>query len=629
MQPSFIVIDLFCGAGGTTTGFAESGKALVFAAINHDPTAIESHWANHPEVRHYEEDIRTLDISPLVSQTNLMRARYPKADLILWASLECTNFSNAKGGKPRDADSRTLACHLYRYIEALKPDRIMIENLREFMSWGPLDDRGKPISKLNGIDFREWCNEVKGYGYENEWRIINSADLGSTTKRIRLYGSFHRPGAPVAWPEQTHAKDPEKHRAKGKELEPWQACGPCLDLDDHGTSIFIPGRIKSPKTFHRIESGLIKHVAGGKKQFLQLLRAVSSTWNGSMGIDEPASTITTQTALALISPEFILKWHGHKGDNVTGCTADPSEPMPTITTMNHLGVVVPEFLMASNGGSAEGKTTNVNGPANAITTQDNKALVLLHLHYSNQDGLEAVNVPCPTIPGADVLGLVCAQWLDKAYSGPENHQGIKEPAPTVVGDKIALVSANWIDRPFSSGQKHQSTDEPMGSITTVPKMNLVQVVMPTHFANSPSSLEEPMPTLTADRHWHYLITMQHGGHTSSIDAPGPTIIARQDKAPLCVVDNVTGSGTIFIYDTDLDVVKRIKYIMAMYGIVDIKMRMCKVKELLRIQGFPESYKLKGNQGDQKKAIGNSVVPLVAKKWILALDEAKQEWLLAA
>lgn len=111
-NPQFLVVDLFCGAGGTTIGFERSGVAKVIAAVNHDPIAIESHWANHPEVKHFEEDVRTLDLKALAHHVKKERAKHPNALLILWASLECTNFSKAKGGQPREADSRTLAYSL-------------------------------------------------------------------------------------------------------------------------------------------------------------------------------------------------------------------------------------------------------------------------------------------------------------------------------------------------------------------------------------------------------------------------------------------------------------------------------------------------------------------------------------
>jgi len=145
MNPDFLIIDLFCGAGGTTTGFerariARRKIAKVIACVNHDRFAIESHSYNHKAVLHFTEDIRTLDLGPLIRHVERMQRRYPNAKLVLWASLECTNFSRAKGGQPRDADSRTLAEHLFRYIDSLRPDYVQIENVEEFMSWGPLNE---------------------------------------------------------------------------------------------------------------------------------------------------------------------------------------------------------------------------------------------------------------------------------------------------------------------------------------------------------------------------------------------------------------------------------------------------------------------------------------------------------
>ena len=142
---NLLYIDLFCGAGGTSTGVNTARLngnqcAEVIACVNHDANAIASHAANHPEALHFTEDIRTLDLNLLSSHVDACKKKYPEALIVLWASLECTNFSKAKGGQPRDADSRTLAEYLFRYIEAIDPDYIQIENVEEFMSWGDVDD---------------------------------------------------------------------------------------------------------------------------------------------------------------------------------------------------------------------------------------------------------------------------------------------------------------------------------------------------------------------------------------------------------------------------------------------------------------------------------------------------------
>lgn len=208
-----LYIDLFCGAGGTSTGVENarhSGEqcAKVIACVNHDANAIASHAENHPDALHFTEDIRTLELSPLVAHVEAMREQYPDALVVLWASLECTNFSKAKGGQPRDADSRTLAEHLFRYIEALNPEYIQIENVEEFMSWGDLDENSKPISRDAGRCYRKWITDVQAHGYSFQYRILNSADYGAYTSRKRFFGVFAAQDLPIVFPEPTHAKTP-------------------------------------------------------------------------------------------------------------------------------------------------------------------------------------------------------------------------------------------------------------------------------------------------------------------------------------------------------------------------------------------------------------------------------------
>lgn len=206
-----LYIDLFCGAGGTSTGVNSArldGEqcAEVIACVNHDAKAIASHAANHPNALHFTEDIRTLELSPLISHIAECRKDNQEALIVLWASLECTNFSKAKGGQPRDADSRTLAEHLFRYIEAIDPDYIQIENVEEFMSWGSLDENGRPLSKDRGRCYVRWINKVKRYGYNYEYRIMNAADYGAYTSRKRFFGIFAKYGLPIVFPEPTHSK---------------------------------------------------------------------------------------------------------------------------------------------------------------------------------------------------------------------------------------------------------------------------------------------------------------------------------------------------------------------------------------------------------------------------------------
>lgn len=552
-DPLFIIVDLFCGAGGTTTGFVQAelegnGIAKVIACINHDHKAITSHWANHPEVKHFEEDIRTLELSELVRICEAYRKKYPNALLILWASLECTNFSKAKGGQPRDADSRTLADHLDRYVIALNPDIIQIENVVEFMSWGPLNEHGKPVSKKNGQDWMRWRKLICSHGYVDEWNELNSANYGAYTSRNRLFGMFCRPWIPIVWPEPTHAKKPTRLSMHG-DLQKWKAVKEVLDFADEGSSIFTREKPLSDKTLERIYAGLIKYVAKGDKSFIA--KHFSGKPEGKViPVEGPAGTITTSANQSLVQAEFLIQ---------------------------------------RNTGNPESKIVDIEGPARTLTsTAGNQELVqpkFLTHYYGTGGQLSSVENPAPTIPTRDRTAIVSPEFL-AIYNGKSETRSVDEPSPVVpCNDRLALV------QPF---------------------------IMPTNFDNTPKSIDEPAPTITANRKHHYLVNPSHGGHCTSTDNTCPVIVARQDKAPLYLVQTESGPVSVAIYEGDSDVMIRIKQFMAAYSIVDIKMRMLRVHELLSIQGFPAGYKLEGSQADQKKFIGNSVVPLVVKKWTEAI-----------
>jgi DNA (cytosine-5)-methyltransferase 1 len=365
-EPLFLVVDLFCGAGGTTTGFAQAelaGNKLVkvIACVNHDPKAIKSHWRNHPDVIHFEEDIRTLKLAGLVEVVRKYQALYPNAYLILWASLECTNFSKAKGGQPRDADSRTLADHLDRYVLALKPDYIQIENVVEFMSWGPLDENGKPVSRKNGRDWLRWRELICSHGYTDDWREMNSANYGAYTSRNRLFGIFAKEGLPIAYPIPTHAKNPAKAAMYG-ELKRWNAVKEVLEFEHEGESIFNRKKDLSPKTLERIYAGLIKYVAKGEGAFIS--KYFSGKPKGKVNsVNSPASTVTTFGNQTLVQTK-----------NFSDVSTD--EPVGALTTVDHHALVQGKFLLQTY--AADSKGANVFGidrPARTLTTRDATQMV--------------------------------------------------------------------------------------------------------------------------------------------------------------------------------------------------------------------------------------------------------------
>lgn len=508
-----LYIDLFCGAGGTSTGVNAArldGEkcADVIACVNHDANAIASHASNHPEALHFTEDIRTLELSPLVAHTAIKRSENPDAFVVLWASLECTNFSKAKGGMPRDADSRTLAEHLFRYIEAINPDYIQIENVEEFMSWGDMDENGKPLSMDRGRLYRRWVNNVKKYGYRFEYRILNSADYGAYTSRKRFFGIFAKKGLPIVFPEPTHSKEPQK--TLFNDLKRWKPVKDVLDLEDEGLSIFARKKALSEKTLERIYAGLVKFVAGGKDAFL-------------------------------------VKWNSM---NRKGIYHAPSidEPCHTVATQNRLGVATVQFLSKQYSGHPDSKNTSIEEPAGTITCIDHHAFV-------------------------------------SAYYGNGHNHPIDEPAPTLTTkDRLSLITSQFLDMQYGNGTP-ASIEVPANTVTTNPKFNLVTV--------------KPCKS-------YYLMNPQFASAGGSIERPCFTLIARMDKMPPYLVATETGDVAINVYDTDTPMTVKIKEFMALYGIVDIKMRMLNIHELKRIMGFPDSYVLVGTQADQKKFIGNAV-----------------------
>ena len=538
------VIDLFCGAGGLSEGVEEARLdgnrcAKVVCCVNHDKNAILSHDANIPDALHFIEDIRTLELSPISTIVERIRQLYPDAMIMLHASLECTNFSKAKGGQPRDADSRTLAEHLFRYIDVIDPDYIQIENVEEFMSWGDMYEKGKPISMDKGRLYQKWVRNVKKYGYNFEHRILNAADFGAYTTRKRFFGIFAKKSLPIVFPEPTHCKGGRQDMFS--KLEKWKPVKEVLDFSDEGTTIFREKPL-AEKTLERIYNGLIKFVAGGKDAFLVKYNSMNRTGKyNAPGIDEPC---------------------------------------PVVTTQNRLGVAQVCFLSKQFSGHPESKNVSVEEPAGTITCRDHHAFV--SAHYGN--------------------GF---------------NRSVNEPSATVTTkDRLSLVTPRFIANEYSGGGQHTSIDNICPAILTNPKQKLITCkpwIMNTSFSNIGSNIEEPAQTITANRKWHYLMNPQFNSAGGSVDNPCFTLIARMDKMPPYLVATESGQIAIEIYDNDSPMTVKIKEFMALYGIVDIKMRMLRIPELKRIMGFPEDYVLVGTQADQKKFIGNAVEVTQAKK----------------
>lgn len=373
-----LYIDLFCGAGGTTTGVEAArigGRkiAKVIACVNHDANAIASHAANHPNAMHFTEDIRTLDIRPLKELAERYRKRYPGAKLVLWASLECTNFSRAKGGKPRDPDSRTLAEHLYRYVEMLTPDYVQIENVEEFMAWGPLNEHGRPVSRLQGCDYLRWVDNVCSYGYSYSYRIINAADHGAYTSRKRYFGLFAKHGLAHNYPEATYSKQGKSgDNLFHDTLRPWKAVLDVLDIQDEGENIFMRKRPLVENTLKRIYAGLVKFAGSGNENFTIRYNQV-----------KPEETVKSVEC-----------------------------PCGVLTAENRFGLVKCVFLCKNYSGHDSSKSISVKGPAGTVTAKDHHALITYYKHGNMTD----CNRPAPAILAKDHVAKVTYFLLNPQYN---------------------------------------------------------------------------------------------------------------------------------------------------------------------------------------------------------------------
>ncbi|QQV91463.1 DNA methyltransferase [Tenacibaculum phage Gundel_1] len=299
-KPLMFVVDLFCGAGGMTEGYQKVDNTFVVACVNHDEYAIKSHHANHPCCIHYTEDITDWNviwkIESLVFQ---LRERFSNCFLILHASLECTHLSKAKGGLSRDGDSRTLAFHLEKYLEII-PDYITIENVEEILTNGPLDEDGMIIPELKGLDYKLWLEIIQDYGYDYDYRLLDSADFGEYTSRKRYYGIFAKEGLPVSFPKQTHVTKKKQHLFPN--LKPHKAVKEVLDLDNCGISVF--GKNKRGKnyvdaTITRTHAGVKKTLKEKQTEFLSAYYGASQNGQGITGMDEPCNTLTTKDRFAL------------------------------------------------------------------------------------------------------------------------------------------------------------------------------------------------------------------------------------------------------------------------------------------------------------------------------------------
>lgn len=332
-----LIIDCFAGGGGASVGIEMALGRSVDIAVNHDLQAIRMHTVNHPKTLHLSEDIFEIDLQKYVKGRHVA---------LMWASPDCTQFSKAKGGKPRISGIRMLPWAVYKHAKAVQPDVIIMENVEEIQQWGPLDETGRPVRERMGEEYDRFVTAVRELGYTFDSRELIAADYGAPTTRKRWYAIFRRDGRSIVWPEQTHSKNGFIPGTK-----PWEPVWKYLDLMDFGKSIFGRKRPLADKTMKRIAAGMDKFVFRNSKPFMtvvnqtenysyrtvtpMLIQYHSETTADPRGqiLTEPIRTIDTSNRYALVSA-FLTKFYK------SGTGQDMTEPIHTITTSpGHFGQV--------------------------------------------------------------------------------------------------------------------------------------------------------------------------------------------------------------------------------------------------------------------------------------------------
>lgn len=399
-----IIVDNFAGGGGASTGIEMATGLSVDIAINHDPAAIAMHKANHPDTEHYCESVWDVDPKKAVKGRKVGLA---------WFSPDCKHFSKAKGGKPKDKNVRGLAWIAVKWAIAVKPRVIMLENVEEFQTWGPLDKNGYPIKEKEGKTFRSFLKSLESLGYEVQFKELRACDYGAPTIRKRFFMIARCDGKQIVWPGATHG-DPNSLAVKAGKLKPWRTAAEIIDWSLPCPSIFeTREKIKeeyglnvvrplSENTQKRIARGMKKFVIDNPNPFI--VRIGQTGFGGDRlqyKLDQPLTTITTKAEHCLVVP-FLASYHSETQPNeVRGL--DVNRPLHTLDTSNRFGLVtafISQQYKSSIGHSLE-------QPLGAITTVNKASLVTAFLiKYYGTDLGQSLEDPLHTITTKDRFGLV-------------------------------------------------------------------------------------------------------------------------------------------------------------------------------------------------------------------------------
>ncbi len=477
-KKKMLVADLLCGAGGSSTGcqraLREMGLEMELVCLNHWPTAIETHQKNHPEARHYVQDISTVRPHLIVPEGYL--------DLLM-ASPTCTHHSVARGGKPTSDQQRSDPWHIITWLTELRVKRLIIENVWEFISWGPVNAQtGKPVKSRKGEYFHAWIQTIRGLGFEPEWRKLNAADYGDATTRQRFILMARSDGRKVHWPMPTHRKPAELDKDMFAVEKPWRPAREIIDWGIKGKSIFGRKKDLAPKTMARIYAGAVKFK--WPEPYLVILR----NHMAARGLDLPLPTIAANgTHIGLAQPVVV----NMKGKS-TASSAD--DPLPTQTAhAPHLFSAEPVIMNGRKGNQAKPASTE------PIPTLDTKGGVWLAepivLSQHNSGAPRSSEDPLPTI----TTGGAAAS----------DHPGCARPM------LVTVAHGNDPKEKDPNSRRANSVEDPLGAIhgSGASHALVMSYYGNTEWCHSP---EEPLSTITVkERHAvgePFVLSQASGGH---------------------------------------------------------------------------------------------------------------------
>lgn len=526
-----IIVDNFAGGGGASTGIELAIGRSVDIAINHDPAAIAMHKVNHPTTKHYCESV--WDVDPV-------EACQGRPVALAWFSPDCKHFSKAKGGKPVEKKIRGLAWIVLKWAGKVKPRVIMLENVEEFQTWGPIR-KGRPIKSKAGQTFEAWKSQLESLGYKIEHRELRACDYGAPTIRKRFFLVARRDDKPIVWPEPTHGAPGSLEVQMGL-LKPWRTAAEIIDWSLPCPSIFDRKKPLAENTLKRIARGLQKFVIDNPQPFIVQVNHSGAQHHYCNSIDGPLPTITAKHGFGVVTPYISLIGQ-------TGFSEDRSrsveDPIATVVTKNEHCLIAPTLIQTGYG-EREGQAPRAPGldkPLGTIVSSGKHAvvaptLIQYHTETSDQPRGQTVDKPIATLDASPRYGLVSA-FISKYYAG--NYEGhgseMNEPVHTIRTKDSNAIVTTFITQ-MNQSPIGQTLDKPLNTVTAAGN----------HFGEVRA----------------FLIKYYGQGTGQEITEPLDTI-PTHDRFGLVTIDGID------------------------YQIADIGLRMLEPHELFAAQGFPERY----------------------------------------